>query len=218
MTRLIPNRFLFDFEFILRYRSKIPTLTGKLNGLSNEYLLPYFGELDGAPQFGKLWACWNESGIYIACDVTGKNKPLKCDQQTFWKGDNLRVCTDMRDTRNIKRASRYCQQFFIIPTGGSKRKDKPVAASTPIHRAQQESPPVPVGQIGVASIIRANGYSMEAHIPAASLSGFQPDDYDRIGFYYMLEDSELGQQYLTVGDNLNWHTDPSTWATAVLSR
>ena len=34
----------------------------------------------------------------------------------------------------------------------------------------------------------------------------------------MIEDSELGQQALTVGDDLYWYVDPSTWATAVLIR
>ena len=32
----------------------------------------------------------------------------------------------------------------------------------------------------------------------------------------MLEDRDHGQQYLTVGDDLYWYVDPSTWATAVL--
>ena len=59
---------------------------------------------------------------------------------------------------------------------------------------------------------------MDAHLPAACLSGFDPDEHPRIGFYYMLEDREHGQQYLTVGDDLYWYVDPSTWATAVLTR
>jgi hypothetical protein len=33
----------------------------------------------------------------------------------------------------------------------------------------------------------------------------------------MLEDTELGHQSLTVGDDLNWYIDPSTWPTAVLT-
>ena len=32
----------------------------------------------------------------------------------------------------------------------------------------------------------------------------------------MLEDNEWGQQYLTVGDDLAWNVDPSTWATGLL--
>ena len=48
--------------------------------------------------------------------------------------------------------------------------------------------------------------------------GFDPVEHPRIGFYYMLEDRDHGQQFLTVGDNLYWYVDPSTWATVVLAR
>jgi hypothetical protein len=59
---------------------------------------------------------------------------------------------------------------------------------------------------------------LEARIPAECLNGFDPVEHPRIGLYYMLEDRDHGQQYLTVGDDLYWYVDPSTWATAVLSR
>ena len=45
-----------------------------------------------------------------------------------------------------------------------------------------------------------------------------PEEHPRIGFYYIVEDREYGQQYLTIGDDLYWYVDPSTWATAVLRK
>ena len=62
-----------------------------------------------------------------------------------------------------------------------------------------------------------DGYFLEAHVPADALAGFDPDEHRRIGIYYMLEDGDFGQQYLTVGDDLGWYIDPSTWATGVLA-
>ena len=76
----------------------------------------------------------------------------------------------------------------------------------------------PAGRIAVASRVTSRGYSMEAHIPADCLNGFDPIEHPRIGFYYILEDRDHGQQFLTVGDDLYWYVDPSTWATAVLAR
>lgn len=214
---LIPNRLLFDFEFPLRYRAETPSMTGKLSDWTDGFLLPDWSEIDGREPFGRLWACWNESGISIACQVKGKHQPLRCDPARFWRGDNLRLCTDMRDTRNIKRASRYCQQFYFLPTGGGAGGRQPTAASAPINRAQEAAPPVSPGTIKIASRVLRTGYAMEAHVPADALSGFDPTEHRRIGFYYILEDLELGQQYLTIGDDLYWHIDPSTWATAVLT-
>ncbi len=218
MNGLIPNRQLIDLEFELAYRAKPITIDGRLSSWTDRELLPTLSALDGQFDFGRIWACWNEQGLYIACQVQGKKKPLYCVPKAYWNSDNLRLCTDMRDTRTIKRASRYCQQFFFLPSGGGKNGNQPVAGIAKIKRAREDAPTMPTGQIQIAAKTSASGYSLEAHIPASCLSGFDPIDHSRIGFYYILEDRELGQQYLTVGDDLNWHIDPSTWPTAVLNK
>ncbi len=46
MSTLVPNRFLFRFEFPLRYCAA-PEIDGDLNDWSDEYLLPDFGRLVG---------------------------------------------------------------------------------------------------------------------------------------------------------------------------
>jgi len=218
MTQLVPNRFLFDFEFPLRYVAKTPRITGDLADWKDEHLLPDLGEVDGQTAFGEVWASWNESGIAVACRVTGKRRPLECNPKTFWKGDNLRICTDMRDTRSIRRASRHCQQFYLLPTGGGSGGRQAAAGSAPLQRAQADAPAVTPGAIAIAARVESTGYQIEAHLPATALAGFDPAEHPRIGFFYMLEDRELGQQCLTVGDDLYWYIDPSTWATAVLAR
>ena len=216
MTSLVPNRFLFDFEFPLAYRAKAPVIDGKLTGWTDNELLPALDEIDGREAFADVWACWNEEGVSIACRVPDKRKPLRCDPRSFWKGDNLRLCLDMRDARANRRATRFCRQFYFLPTGGGPKRNRPVAGVNKIQRAQGEAPTIAAGQIEVASTVTGGGYSLEARIPGRCLSGFDPAEHPRIGFYYILEDGDHGQQYLTVGDDLNWHIDPSTWATAVL--
>ncbi len=217
MSTLVPNRLLFRFEFPLRYRSA-PVIDGDLSDWSDQFLLPDFGSLDGNASFGRIWMAWNEAGLYVACRVQGRKQPFKCDPHKFWEGDNLRLCTDMRDTRDLKRASRYCQQFYFLPSGGGHDGRSPCAGPARIHRASENAPLPPPGSISVAGVRSGEVYTLEAHIPGKALSGFDPDDHPRIGVYTMLEDVELGQQYLTVGDEFNWHVDPSTWATAVLTR
>ncbi len=217
MTQLVPNRFLFDFELPIKYVEGQPKMTGKLRTWTDEYALPSLSEIDGRRDFAQVWAGWNESGLYFACKVTGKSSKLVCDPARFWTGDNVRLCTDMRDTRSIKRATKTCQQFYLLPTGGGVKKNEPVAGSHKIKRAKDDAPSLQSGAIPVGSKVLKTGYSLEAHIPATALSGFDPREHPRIGFFYIVEDSDLGQQYLTVGDDLQWHIDPSTWATAVLT-
>ena len=218
MKSLVPNRFLFDFELDLHYRSKLPAISGQLADWSDDDLLPKLSALDGGVDFADVWACWNESGLAIACRVSGKKRPLRCTASKFWMGDNLRLCTDMRDARANKRATRFCQQFYFMPVGGGAKKTKPVVGINPIKRARESAPTIDATRIEIASCVEPDGYALEAIIPAACLSGFDPREHSRIGFYYMLEDGDHGQQFLTVGDDLNWYIDPSTWATAVLQR
>jgi len=218
MTTLVPNRFLFDFSFALAYRSKLPTIDGRLSGWTDADRLPSLGDLDNHADFAELWACWNERGLAIACSVSRKRQRLRCDPKRYWEGDNLRLCTDMRDTRNIRRATRFCQQFYFLPTGGGRRKKEAVAGVGRLQRAREEAPSVPAGHIEVASRLTTGGYQLEAIIPASCLSGFDPAEHPRIGFYYLVEDGDHGQQFLTVGDDLSWNVDPSTWATARLER
>lgn len=214
---LVPNRSLFRFEFALHYRPS-PTIDGDLSDWDDRFLLPELGRLDDQPALGRVWMGWNESGLFVACRVEGRSGPFRCDVKQFWKGDNLRLLTDMRDTRDIKRASRYCQQFYLLPAGGGRDGKSPVAGVARIPRATENAPEVADDLIRIAGKRTSYAYTLEAHIPAEALSGFDPDEHRRIGVYVMLEDMELGQQYLTVGDDLNWYIDPSTWPTAVLSR
>lgn len=218
MNALIPNRFLFDFEFPLAYRSRLPRIDGDVSDWTPAELLPRLGSIDGRPDFAEVWACWNESGIAIAARVCDKKKSLRCDHARFREGDNFRLCTDMRDARTNRRATRFCQHFYFLPTGGGSSGKLACAGAVKLERAREDAAVASASSIEAASKVTRTGYSLEAFIPAESLSGFDPDQHSRIGFYYMIEDADHGQQYLTVGDDLNWYVDPSTWATAILQR
>lgn len=217
MSQLVPNRFLFKFEFPLYRCARAPRIDGRAEDWDARFLLPPLYEMDGEKPVGAVYAAWDEAGLYVACRVEGKREQPQCEPARFWKSDGLRLMTDMRDTRTIHRATRFCQQFYLMPAGGGPERDAPVAGSAAIHRATENAPAVPAGTITISARVGDAGYSLTAHLPAKALYGFDPAEHQRIGLFYMLEDSELGQQSLTVGDDLNWWVDPSTWPTAVLA-
>jgi hypothetical protein len=214
---LIPNRFLFKFEFPIHRSAKPPAIDGRAEKWDKNWLLPPLPEIDGEPATGYVWASWNNDGLFIACRVTGKRRSPRCDPAKFRQSDNLRLMTDMRDTRSIRRATKFCQQFYFLPTGGGRRSSEPVAGTAEIARAGDDAPKIDTGQIVIASKIVDDGYGMTIHLPREVLAGFDPDQNRRIGLFYMLEDTEIGSQTLTVGDDLNWWMDPSTWPTAILA-
>jgi len=218
MNALIPNRFLFSFELSLVYRKHLPVLSGNLEGWTDSERLPWLGEIDGLRDFAEVWACWSEEGIAIACRVKDRKRSLRCEPERFRDGDNLRLCIDTRDARSSKRATRFCHQFYFLPTGGGANGKEPVAGQVKLERALEDAPIAPAGLLHVTSAVSKNGFVMEAIISAGAMNGFDPIEHPRIGLYYILEDTEFGQQYLTIGDDLNWYIDPSTWAIAALVR
>lgn len=216
MPPLVPNRLLFKFEFPLHRCARPPRLDGDVANWDERWLLPPLHQIDDAMTLGRIWACWDDGGLYVGAAVSGKQQPLRCDAAHFRQSDHLRVMTDMRDTRSIRRATRFCQQFYFLPTGGGKGGREAIAGGAPVARAQQDAPVAKPGDIPIGSKVLKGGYSLTAHLPARVLSGFDPAENPRIGFFAILEDTELGQQSLTVGDDLNWWCDPSMWPTAVL--
>lgn len=227
MSSLVPNRFLFKFEFPLHRAHRPMAVDGHPAAWGERHRLPRLGEIDGRPGFGEIYAAWDETGLYVGCRVEGKARPLSCDPARFRQSDCLRLMTDMRDTRDIRRATRFCQQFYFLPTGGGPRGRDAVAGAAKVSRATQDAPLAPSKALRAASAVNRRGYELTAHVAAGALVGCDPQDWiaraskpaerARIGFFVMLEDTELGQQSLTVGDDLNWWIDPSTWPTAVLA-
>jgi len=216
MSTLVPNVLLFRLEYPIHFVDQIK-VDGNLSAWPDETKLAGFAALEGVESFADVYAAWNNDGLYLGVDVQGRSAPFQCKPSQFWKGDNVRLCTDMRNTRDIKRASRYCQQFYFLPSGSGKDENQPVAGASRIHRATEHAP-IPADELlSVACVKTKTRYTLEAHVHADALHGWDPNEHPRIGLFIMVEDTELGQQPLTVGDELNWHIDPSMWATGCLT-
>ena len=61
-----------------------------------------------------------------------------------------------------------------------------------------------------------DGYVLRAAIPAISLTGFDPDEHRRLGFFYAVTDRELGGQMLALSAEYPAASDPSLWSTLQL--
>jgi len=102
--------------------------------------------------------------------------------------------------------------------GGGPRLDQPVAEPAIINRARELPKPVAPGSLGVRSEKRIDGYILEAYIPAAALTGFDPGEHPRLGFSYAVIDREIGWQTFSVGPEFPFQEDPSLWGTLDLVR
>lgn len=213
---LLPHRFLFRYSFPVRYTAKLPRAGKKLLGLDETHRLPETAALDGGTTLGDLRLAWNETGLGISLHVRGKKHPVTGDTGNLEQSDVLFVWIDTRNTQNIHRASRFCHQFCLMAAGNPEDDRAPHAFQSPIPRAREEAPLCKPEDLRVSTDAAKGGYLLEAWLPSKALHGFDPEAQPRLGFYYYLHDTELGDQYLTVGPEFPFAADPSLWGTLEL--
>ncbi|VAX38384.1 hypothetical protein MNBD_PLANCTO02-989 [hydrothermal vent metagenome] len=210
---VVPHQFLFRYSFPVIYNAKLPRRGKQVLGFSSELALPHLGELDEQPAFAEVKIGWNEKGVGIAVNVLGKKHPPQCDISSPDQTDCLQVWIDTRNTQSIHRASQYCHHFSLFPNRGGKEKASPVVLQRPIIHAREEAPLADVKKIKQSVTISTKGYLLETWFPATTLHGFDFEATSKIGFYYSLHDTELGNQFLTVNRDFPFTHDPSLWST-----
>jgi hypothetical protein len=211
---LLPTRFLFRFSAPCRHHD--PLWNDKGARLGEKHRLIGLAELEGETAWADVRAAWNESGLAFAVHVQGKHQPPWCREAKPEDSDSLQIWIDTRDVHNVHRASRFCHRFVFLPSGAGRKLDQPVAQTLPINRAKELPQPVRDGLLKVRCDKRADGYVLEAFIPAEALTGFDPAEHPRLGFTYAVLDRELGEQTFGVGRPMPYQEDPSLWATLEL--
>jgi hypothetical protein len=213
---LLPNRFLFRFAAPCLYHAPIWSVDGA--HLDDKYRLISLAELEERSATADIRAAWSEEGLAIAVLVTGKRQPPWCRASRPEDSDGFQVWIDTRDVHNVHRAGRFCHRFIFLPCGGGRNLDEAMGQALPINRAREPSKPIQPGLLKARGEKRANGYQLEAFIPAEALNGFDPQEHPRLGFTYAVIDRELGEQTFGVGSPLAYQEDPGLWPTLELTR
>lgn len=208
---LLSERFLFRFAVPCRRQEPLWTSDGPQ--LGSQHVLPVLAALEPGRVFAEVRAGWSQAGLAFFVRVEGKKHPPWCRESRPDESDGLRVWIDTRDTHNIHRATRFCHQFIFMPAGSGRALDDPVAEQMLINRARENAAPVRPGVLQVRRQKRVDGYLLEAFVPAAALTGFDPAESPRLGFTYAVVDRELGEQTFSCGGEFPYREDPSLWAT-----
>ncbi|MCH8923954.1 MAG: hypothetical protein IIA67_12500 [Planctomycetes bacterium] len=172
-----------------------------------------FAELEGRGTFADVRVGWSAAGLAINVRVEGKRQRPWCRESRLDESDGLQLWIDTRDTHSIHRAGRFCHRFVFLPFGGGRDLELPFADQLLVDRARENAKPVRPEVLSARSEKRVNGYLLEAFIPAAALTGYDPAEYPRLGFTYAVVDRELGEQTFSVGNELPYAADPSLWGT-----
>jgi hypothetical protein len=209
--QLIPNRFLFRVAHPCLQVPGIPDEDDDLFHLPEGCRLSTFADMDLRRDFADVRVAWNSGGLAVQVEVRGKEQPLVADAARPRLSDGLSLWIDTRGDRTSHRASRFCHQFHFLPAGGGPDRDEPAFVQAKIHRAQQDAPIAPAGAVPFRGRSRASGYRLAAYLPAAVLTGFDPEQNPKLGIFYCVRDAELGEQTLGAGADLPYAEDPTLW-------
>ena len=213
---LLAPRYLFRFS--------VPVFRNELVGttqleLEESYRLMDLAQLDAETQyqesrFADVRMAWSSAGLAFHVVVTGKKQLPWCRESRLEDSDGIQVWIDTRATHNIHRATKFCHRFALLPLGGGRQAEGPLADQLLINRARENARPIRARELQVVS---RTGYQLSAFLPAIALGGYDPQQQPKLGFTYAVQDRELGVQTFASGSLFPFQEDPSCWATLELA-
>jgi hypothetical protein len=215
MSPLVNPAALFRFRLPCRRRTKLwPPSAWDLDDACR---LPGLAPLANAPDLLTLSMAWNEDGLGVRAVARGVGNARWCHPTKPEDSDGLHLWIATRPTGESHRAGRYCRRLALLPTGGGRNADKPVAVAAVIPRTSEVPAELPEGSIPIESRLAADGWQIEAFISAAALPGWDPLEIPRLGFFAALVDRRLGRVPFCAPPEFPWDSDPTTWAELDLS-
>jgi hypothetical protein len=215
---VVPHRFLFRFTIPVPHIEQRAAPSRPFLDLDDAPALPDFGALEEFAPFARIRAGWNESGIGFRVTVAGKKMPIAAAPEEPRESDGFQLWLDTRNTQTIHRASRFCHHFAFLPNAEGKKAGAAAAHQFAIALAKEDAPLNKAGSLRALSQATSDGYVLDAWIPAECLVGYEAEANPLLGFYYLVRDAELGEQFLAVGRDFPIDHDPSLWSTLELKR
>ena len=216
---LVPNRFLVRLLYSCLHVRNMPLDDeDSLIELPEAARLDSFADMDDAPRFADVRLGWNESGLGLTVEVRGKDNYAIGDAARPRQSDGITLWIDTRGDRTGHRASRTCHQFHFLAAGGGANKDEPAFVQSKIHRALQDAPLVTSNDVPFRHERVKGGYRIEAFLSANVLTGYDPEQFPRLGVFYAVRDFEKGEQTPGADSDFPFAEDPSLWASLELAK
>lgn len=189
---------------------KFPTLTATT---MRKYLLSDTSTLCSEEHFADVAMGWNESGIEALVHV--KEPYRQSNFPDIMRGDSVELFFDTRDVKTSGFNTRFCHHFFFLPESVEGHH----AGELTRFRTEDAHDLCDPTTLQVKSQIKANNYLVHIFIPAQSLNGYDPEQFDRLGFTYRINRAGGYVQHFSVTtDDYQIEQQPSLWSSLRLSK
>ena len=178
---------------------------------SAQYALPSTHALTNEESFAKVAMGWNEEGIGLQIQVeqaAGHSFYPKVEQ-----GDSIELFFDTRDLKSAGFNTRFCHHFYFLAEG----IDGNFAGEITRFRTEDTHPLCDSNELKIKSLIQTSGYALNIFIPNHCLYGYDPAQFNRLGFSYRINRAEGFPQHLSVvTEDFPVDQQPSLWASLKL--
>lgn len=183
------------------------------NGLqkSQRHLLPDTSALCNEEHFAKVWLGWHHDGLEAYAEV--RQPVQKCSFPDFINGDSIELFIDTRDVKTSGFNTRFCHHFFFLPEAVDGRS----AGEVTRFRTEDVHELCDPNELKVKSQLKSQSYHMQIFIPSHCLYGYDPDQFDRMGFTYRINRPDGSPQHFSVvSEDFQVEQQPSLWSSARL--
>ncbi len=208
---IVPPSFLFQYQLSIPRMDDLPRKKGRRLQLPDTARVFVPATMNEGAAVLDVRLAWNPDGLGMELIVHGKKQELSGRRHDLKHSDHVLVFIDTRHTANVHRATQFCTSLQILPSDeaaddGPTVQFVDIAQQRGTHREQDAKKVV----VAVESV--SDGYRLELWIPAVQIPGFaETPEIGHLGFYVVVEDTELGQLPLSIGDDFPIALDPSTW-------
>ena len=181
--------------------------------LFSQYLLPDTSYLCDENSFAKVAIGWSKLGIELA--VQAEAPTIRCSYPSFQSGDSVEVMIDTRDVKTSGYNTRFCHHFFFLP----EAIDGVQGGEITRFRTEDTHELCDPKELQVQTKKHADGYLLKIFIPAHCLHGYDPEQFNRLGFTYRINSAtHRPQHFSVVGSEFQIEQQPSLWSTLQIQK
>lgn len=184
---------------------------GKGFPTDKKFLLPTLTALSNESPFGSVYMGWNEQGISFMVDV---NQPYVLSRYPeVTKGDSIEFFIDTRDLKSSGFNTRFCHHFVFFP----KEVEGHTAREMTHFRSEDSHPLCEPALLKSCAQFYLKSYQLQVFIPKECLVGYDPVEFQRLGFNYRINRTVGHSQHFSAhSKEFQIEQQPSLWASLQL--
>jgi hypothetical protein len=176
-----------------------------------KYKLPDTSALCNEEHFAELSLGWNAAGI--AAFVTVDNAFHLATYPDVSQGDSIELFIDTRDVKTSGFNTKFCHHFFFLPESVEGHQ----AGEITRFRTEDLHELCDPHALRVKGQLKSSSYNLQIFIPTECLHGYDPEQFDRLGFSYRINRSGKAPQHFSVTtDEFQIEQQPSLWSSLKL--